>query len=150
MKLWLSNTGLKAIISRRDFLRCREYNWRLGKNGYVVTKIEGKETYLHVFILQPKEGEFVDHKFHNKLDCRRSYLRICSKSQNGMNQRKTRGISKYKGVSWFPRDNCWVVKIKLNRKQIHIGYFTNEEQAGKAYDRFAIALFGVFAKTNFL
>lgn len=46
--------------------------------------------------------------------------------------------SVYRGVSWDKRDKRWIVHIYVNRKQIHVGSFTDELEAAKAYDRAAI------------
>lgn len=44
----------------------------------------------------------------------------------------------YKGVSWFKRDGCWRAWIYVNKKQIHLGYYFNEEEAAKAYNEAVI------------
>ena len=55
----------------------------------------------------------------------------------------------YYGVSFNKTANKWTAQISYNGQRIHLGYFTNESEAGRAYDRKAIELFGVFAKLNF-
>ena len=40
--------------------------------------------------------------------------------------------------------------MKCNNKIHHLGYFTNETDAAKAYDRAAIELHGEFSCLNFL
>jgi len=92
----------------------------------------------------------VDHANGNGLDNRRSNLRLCTTSENIQNQRPRKsGTSKYKGVGWFVRDSNWRVRIKVGDKQIHIGYFADEVEAAKAYDKMARQHFGAFARTNF-
>lgn len=41
--------------------------------------------------------------------------------------------SKFKGVSWYNRDQNWRAYIYINRKCIHLGYFSSEIDASNAY-----------------
>lgn len=45
--------------------------------------------------------------------------------------------SKYFGVTFFKNRNNWQSLIVVNGKNIHIGYFYNEEDAAKAHDQIA-------------
>jgi hypothetical protein len=45
-----------------------------------------------------------------------------------------------KGVSWFKRDMKWLVRIGVNEKQIHIGYYDNIEDAIQARQTFCVIL----------
>ena len=44
----------------------------------------------------------------------------------------------------------WWAKIRVNKKELHLGSFHSEEQAARAYDACARFYFGEFAKTNFI
>lgn len=109
-----------------------------------------KKIYLHREVMQTPKGFDTDHINGNKLDNRRENLRISSRSENNMNQKKTRGVSKYKGVCWHKQRSKWKAEIKLNGIKKHLGLFTSEEAAAEAYDQAAKELFGNFAKTNLL
>jgi len=41
--------------------------------------------------------------------------------------------SKHRGVCWYRRTKKWVVQTKVNKKRVHIGYFSDEEEAARAY-----------------
>ncbi len=43
----------------------------------------------------------------------------------------------------------WIACIRVDRRQIKLGSFSDEIDAAKAYDRAAVEHFGVFARTNF-
>jgi len=57
--------------------------------------------------------------------------------------------SKYKGVCWDKRNKKWGVTIQANKKKYHLGYFKDEIDAAKAYDKKAKKLHGQFACLNF-
>ena len=55
---------------------------------------------------------------------------------------------KYKGVHFNKYNNKWRVRISLNNKLIHLGYFNTEEIAALAYNEKAKELFGDFCYMN--
>ena len=55
----------------------------------------------------------------------------------------------YYGVSFNKTANKWTAQIRHNGHKIHLGLYDDEVEAGRAYDRKASELFGVFAKLNF-
>ena len=57
--------------------------------------------------------------------------------------------SKYKGLSWRKQRKKWAVTICYKRKNIIVGYFEDEKQAAKAYDKAAKKYHGEFASLNF-
>lgn len=89
----------------------------------------------------------VDHINGNKLDNRKSNLRICTDAENARNSSKKSG--NFKGVQWRSDKHKFRARIMDNGKEIFIGYFTNEIEAAKAYDTKAKELFGEFARLNF-
>jgi hypothetical protein len=92
----------------------------------------------------------VDHKDNNGLNNQKQNLRICTYSENGANQRKTRGASsKYKGVHWDKGRSKWRSEINVAGCRISLGRVSSEEEAGEAYDKAAYRAFGSFAKLNF-
>ena len=105
---------------------------------------------LHRVILGVTDPKVeVDHKNGNGLDCQKHNLRKCTHSQNQKNQRKTRGSSQYKGVSWNKADRRWEAKIENAGFTIHLGRYKIEKDAALAYDVAARKHFGEFAHTNF-
>ena len=75
----------------------------------------------------------VDHINNNKKDNRLKNLQLITTRNNAY---KTQGnySSKYKGVHWNKESKKWKVQICINNKIKHLGYFTNELEASKAYN----------------
>lgn len=103
---------------------------------------------LHRAIMTPPDGVYVDHINGNGLDNRRANLRLCNNAQNQANTAGRGGSSKYKGVSWFARDKNWRVAFRANGEFVWVGYFEDEIEAAKAYNREARARLGEFARLN--
>ena len=53
-------------------------------------------------------------------------------------------------MCWVKRDDAWAARISAGALgKINIGYFDDEVDAAKAYDRKAVELHGEFATLNF-
>jgi len=104
--------------------------------------------WLHYYGEWPNDQ--IDHINQIKDDNRIENLREATRSQNGMNRSSYNGTaSQYKGVGWHKHANKWNAYIQINGKKIHLGYFTIEIEAARAYDRAAIEHFGIYANLNF-
>ena len=102
------------------------------------------------FILNLTNLPCVDHKDRNCLNNHLSNLRWCTQKENQRNRSKNKnGTSMYKGVCFNKRSNKWLAQIQHNRQKIHLGYFNDEAEAARAYDRKASELFREFAVLNF-
>ena len=142
------NVKAKAII---DIDQCNNIigkKWRLLPSGYVQAC---DNTYLHHMINgKPPVGKETDHKNRNKLDNRRSNLRFCFHYENQTNmEARSYGISKYKGVSWDRQHNKWQAGISFNKKRKHLGLYTSEIEAARAFDEAVLRLNPEFGYLNF-
>lgn len=116
-------------------------------------------------IMNPPKGMVVDHIDHNPSNNQKNNLRICTPKQNSQNRAplKKQTSSKYIGVQWAKRNHkhklrfgelktyChgyWVARVKADKKEYHLGYFKDENEAAIAYNKKAIELFGEFANLN--
>jgi hypothetical protein len=70
--------------------------------------------------------ECIDHINGIKDDNRLCNLRSVTRSQNSFNR-------DIKGYNWNNNANKWHSRIKINKGQIHLGYFNTEEEARQAY-----------------
>lgn len=129
------------------------------KDGYRRIKINNKNYYEHRLIWLYFKGIFpkrLDHINQNKSDNRIENLRESTRSQNHMNRKKQRTYqnqpcsSKYKGVNYQKTSKKWVAYIQINKKGIRLGSFNTEKEAGLAYNKKAIELFGEFACLNII
>jgi hypothetical protein len=100
--------------------------------------------------------DMIDHIDNNGLNNCRNNLRLCTARQNTVNSQKmsshTRKLkSEYKGIAFVKRSkiNPWKTVICVNGKRMHIGCYSTEQEAARAYDEAAKQYFGEFAKVNF-
>ena len=159
MKTIALTQGKEAIIDDEDFEWLNQWKWYAYKaphTYYAGRCIHGDDHQIilpmHRFILglEPGNKKHVDHVNQNGLDNRRENIRLCSKSQNGMNRGKQKNnISGYKGVSWHKKNKKWHAYININTKRIFLGLFDSKISAAKTYDKAAKKYFGEFACLNF-
>jgi hypothetical protein len=144
--------GKVAIVDAEDYKWLSKYKWHAVDTGgkfYAYRCRNKRSISMHRMIMGEPKGMVVDHRDGNSLNNRRSNLRTCTAAQNGRNRRRTCRASRYKGVYFIKRLNKWKAVITYNSKTIHIGCFSDEISAGKAYDKKAKELFGEYAYLNF-
>lgn len=145
--------GFVTLVDDEDYEKIKPFKWGISSkdNGRAIAvqaRVNGKNTYLHRFIMNPEDDLVVDHIDRNPLNNQRSNLRICTRSENQRNRTRRAETSKYKGVHKRKGTNRFEAYIKLNKKRIHIGCFGSEVEAALAYNEFAIKLHGEFAALN--
>ena len=138
----LPGTDKKMLCDLEDWETLGEYSWRLSNQGYATTNIPAKDgapkkswVRAHTLIIEkPSEGFMTDHINRNKLDNRKSNLRIVSARENILN-RNIFEKNKYgiRGVQLLKnRNKKWTAKITVNNEIIHLGYFYTLDEAKKA------------------
>jgi len=141
--------GFYAYVDKADYEWLSRYTWHLS-NGYAFRLEKGKRIAMHREIMQPPKGKLVDHIDGNKANNCRLNLRVCTQAENLRNTCKRHGSrSGFKGVFYDMRFGKWFAQCRLKGKRHWRGYFDNEMEAARAYDRMAVELFGEFARLNF-
>lgn len=156
-----------VLLDQEDWDKVKDYKWYLSKDGYVRTKIKDpkgrtriKNGYvcamcvdvnMHRLIMNTPKGWCTDHINGNKIDNRKSNLRICTTKQNARNRKPHyNNKSGYKGVSPSGnRGKPWRAKIYLDGKTEYLGNFHTPEEAARVYDTRAKEEWGEFAYLNF-
>jgi len=138
-----------CLYDQQDHEIISRYNWSLHNRGYAVTTIKGKPVLMHRLVMGivDRPDIEVDHIFHDKLDNRRSQLRLCTRSQNRRNARKLmKGSSKFKGV--YKDGKYYHAQINAGKVR-NLGRFYSEATAGRVYDEAAKEAYADFALLNF-
>ncbi len=140
--------GHYAYVDAADYEELSRYAWHLN-GGYAVRHEKGKRIYMHREIMQAPQGMVVDHIDGNRANDCRFNLRVCTRAENQRNQRKRLGSqSQFKGVTYCKQHRKWLARCRGRGRTYRLGYFDNEVDAARAYDRKAVELFGEFARLN--
>ncbi|MHC4185837.1 MAG: HNH endonuclease [Planctomycetota bacterium] len=151
--------GKYAIVDVEDFERLNQYKWHSTHYGYAkraVSKRCGKgrkqvEVYMHKLVCPAPAGMIVDHINRNSVDNRRVNLRAATQKQNVWNRKfaRKRGRTRYNGIRWDKNKEKWQVRLTIDGRRRSFGYYADEIEAAKAYDRAARKYRGEYAFLNF-
>lgn len=122
---------IETFIDSEDIDICKKYNWNVSynkciKNFYVISsKIQ-----IHRLITKCPKDMVVDHINHNPLDNRKQNLRICTSMTNQQNMKwNSKNTSGAIGVNWCKQKNKWRSRITVNKKELHLGFFEDLNDA---------------------
>lgn len=145
---YTSNTNKPFYFDKEDYEKVSDHCWMENDSGYAVSVMGNPKRLvrMHRFILGLNEYDpIVDHKNQNKLDNRKSNLRLATRSTNGVNRgHNSNSKTKHKGIyqledGWYQADIC------KDYKTIHIGKYKTIEEAIIARHKKEKELFGEFA-----
>lgn len=117
-----SNYGKLIIGKRQGYILCKlRYN----------NKVFGVQGHQLAWFLTYGEAILdLDHINQVKTDNSISNLRKATRQQQTFNSVQYENA---KGYGWHKRIKKWLASIRVNSKPIHLGYFSNEEDARQAY-----------------
>ena len=129
-----------TLIDKEDYDRIKNYSCYLDRKGYVIFTKENKKIKLHRFVVSVTDPKiFVDHIDNNKINNKKSNLRLSNQQLNAQNKKKRiNSSSKYLGISKNISSKIWVASIMNNYKKIF--YYSNhdEEYAARARDLYIL------------
>lgn len=114
--------GKRLYVTNKGYVR---FNIRLNKKQ--------KEMFVHQIIgvrlskVGLRQGEEIDHVSGDRLDCRRTNLRITDHRGNVQNTR----CSKYRGTTWHKTLRLWQAQVNSRRKCYYLGVFKSRKEAAK-------------------
>jgi len=132
----IDKEDIYLIINRNIFI----------SSGYACYKYNNESFRLHRDILKCSDDFEIDHINGDRLDNRRSNLRIATRSENSCNTVRKNNLSGQKGVSYLKHNKKWIAQISKNRKKYYLGCFESKFDAIKVYQDKAKELHGEFAK----
>lgn len=142
MKKIYLNKEKYTLVDDSDLEYLIHFKWRFNTTGYATRTFCSIS--MHRVIMKAQKGEYVDHINGDKLDNRKSNLRLVSNQQNCWNTKKRKrpyGVCKTKHGTW--RAYC-----RDEGKQKSLKWWKTKEDAMKAYDNYIIKKRGKFAVTN--
>lgn len=143
-------TGVFTSLIKKPFVEVGQILGSRNGKGYIQFNIAGKAYRAHrlawLYVYGEWPSDQLDHKNRIRSDNRIENLREAGNHENGSNcstsKRNTSGV---KGVMWYKRYQKWAASIRVNKKLIHLGYFTDKLEAAKARLDAELKYFGEFS-----
>jgi len=127
-----------ALIDDEDYEKVSKYKWQAvyRREAWYASKTNGPS--MHIFILGKRKNKIIDHIDGNGLNNQRKNLRYATHIENGYNCKLYKNnTSGHKGISWHKQHKKWAAQCRVNKKNIHLGYFINKKDAIKTYETFS-------------
>ena len=146
------NNGVETaryIVDHESLPKLINYKWSHSSNGYANTHSDNVSLHRLIALDEDElnDGKIVvDHIDRNPYNNKMSNLRVTDNTNNCRNssicKSNTSGII---GVSFRKGRNVWRAFITVNRKRIHLGSYSNLEDAIKARLEGELKYFGEFS-----
>ena len=146
-----TNSGKEILIDEEDLAWATQFTWYVTDTGYAYRSVrvagKSKNIRMHRELLSATKGVDVDHINGNRVDNRRTNLRLCSRSNNLKNKTKRRcdNRSGITGVFQHKQTGKWAVQIQVDGKPRHVGLFATLDEAKVARKDIEAKLYGEFA-----
>lgn len=156
-KLWAQRRNGERVclqVDRSMLAQLAEHRWYVTKQHYAyrIATVDGRRQHImlhhEVWGGAPDAEHVIDHRNRDRLDCRRSNLRMIRRSPSQWNQGKRRhNTSGYKGVRRSA--GSYRAEIQAHGRRYNLGNYPSPELAAVAYDAAARVLHGEYAVLNF-
>ena len=143
-----------VLIDDADKEIYEENKFYINKNskGYESVRIykgkNAKKQFATVLFGEYDKKLEIDHINGNRLDNRRSNLRLCTHAENMRNIRiQKNNTSGYKGVSYYTKIKKWVASCEINGKR-YKKQFNDKNDAARFYNEMSIKFYGEYGYIN--
>lgn len=145
--------GSISLVDDEDFEYLSQFTWT-SNHGYAQTNMSGVCVKMHRLLMNAPKRLQVDHINRDKLDNRKSNLRLANQQENCANRgylsNNKLGVKGVHEAKDHYREKRFRASIRVNKKLINLGYYLTPEEAAKAYNEAAVKYFGEFAGLNIL
>lgn len=153
-----TSKGEEFYFDLEDYDKIKDYSWTINPQGYVWGKrLNGSNSnvMIHRIIMNVDNISYykimVDH-IHGETtrnDNRKTNLRLATNSQNCINiPLKSNNTSGCAGVTWDKRIQKWHARITFEHNEIHLGFYTDKEDAIVARKEAENKYFGEWSYDN--
>jgi hypothetical protein len=124
--------GHVAHLDLHDYMDLADFRWRwrpvrntnkVQAARYITVNGKRRLSYLQNEIMQPPEGHEVIFLNHDRLDCRRSNLRVVTTEEARKHRRKGRTRRWPAGIRYIKREKLWVAELRREGVRRLIGKF---------------------------
>lgn len=120
------------LFDKEDLPLIQSRDWYRDKDGYLVScyYYAGHRVFarFHRIVVGAKPNQLVDHINRNRADNRKSNLRYCDYSKNGINRFiSTSNTSGITGVYYDKGRRKWVASITFNGRKMYLGRFSEND-----------------------
>lgn len=140
-KIYFSNREGFTIIDSEDVDKVKNYCWAYNdRQKYPFAWVGDKIRFLHRVILPNENKKLVtDHINRNKLDNRKSNLRLVSHGKNISNVGLTKAnTSGYKHISYIKTRGYYSVSVMVDKKYNYIGNYVSLDKAKQKLEEYLI------------
>lgn len=160
MKTLKSLNNKDIILDDSDYEYYSSWNWGINSSGYArrthydrATKKQ-RTLLLHKDITGTDRTQEVDHINGNRLDNRKSNLRVATKNSNIQRKATKRSIFTtipYLGIEPDPKakELIYYVRITYKGVRFNFGGYSDPKHAAMIYDAAALFIYGEYSRLNF-
>jgi hypothetical protein len=132
------------IIDTQDLgiIGIADFSWQIDERGYVIMNtycrhdkdyVHRNKYRVHRVIMGCPDELVIDHIDGNKLNNKRSNLRICTQGENNQNLTKlrTNNSTGYRGVYYNKKLDKYTASVSINKKRVYLGAYETAEEANQ-------------------